>query len=369
MALYAARFSEPAAVCSFGVSTDFGGDDVIINNGTVADGGSHVIESNGAVMGDWVVYNAGNDLIINSPTGIVEGNVYGEISWVDGGDDTIINEGLVHLDIRGDQLESNPGKDDITNSGAVLGDIYGDYVYSGVLPGTTGDGNDDTITNSGRVDGGIFAEGGNDIVVLQNGANGGADQTLPIDGGLGTDALHFDFTLANLAQLETLSAELAGKNPTGDSIIINGETYVWTNFESLVDDLTTDLNIRITENELHNAMQDEIASNPQIVDLEFVLPDFTPGVIQMTVRTTGGVVATANVTVSSGDGVAIIAIQPPLVGGEAAPADVSEAMYRELPQLITAGLDRWLSFRLGTSDFDLKTIAVDDQFIAAEMEL
>jgi hypothetical protein len=277
--------------------------------------------------------------------------------------------GEVQGDIYGDLVTANPGQDEITNSGSVAGDIFGDFVHNFEFPAPipTGAGDDDTITNSGEVGGSIFAEGGDDTVILQNGANGGDDNILPIDGGDGVDILRFEFSVPDDAAFNALTAEIESKNPASDSIVIDGETYTWTNFEGVVADLTnltpSEITVNITENELHDAMQNEIASNPDIVDLEFVLPDFVPDAINMTIRTTNGVVASLTVTITDDNGVAVIQLGTPMVAGVAAPADVIASVNRELPQIITAALDERIYRRAYTTDFVVQAVSVTNQYV------
>jgi hypothetical protein len=110
-------------------------------------------------------------------------------------------------------------------------------------------------------------------------------------------------------------------------------------------------------------MQNEIASNPDIVALDFVLPDFVPDAINMTIRTTSGVVASLTVTITDDEGVAVIQLGVPMIGGVAAPTDVIAAVNRELPQIITAALDERISARAYTTDFVVQSVAVTNQYI------
>jgi hypothetical protein len=128
------------------------------------------------------------------------------------------------------------------------------------------------------------------------------------------------------------------------------------------DDMTV---IRITENELHNAMQDNIVSNPLITDLAFVLPDFTPGNINLTVRLNDGAVAAVTVSVNNTGGIAILQLSAPTINGQIAPMPVVQSINRELPLLITSALDHWIA-RAGAGDTKLETIAINEQFIVIE---
>jgi len=272
-----------------------GGDDTIINNGTVfglagdiatSQGGNDIITNNGiasgGIAGDVMISgDGGDDTIINNAsghTGLISGDLQILLGTGDGGDDVITNHGFVEItpsedpsaisgDIRGDQVYalSNGGNDQITNTGTVEGNILGDFIISGdplyypelgeggediifnsgIVYGningdyigsedydadldetvytSAGEGAADQITNSGTVGGTIFAEGGDDTVTLQIGADGGADHTLLIDGGAGTDPLFFEFGYGT-----TLNG-----TPANGNVTINSETFQWVNFETV----------------------------------------------------------------------------------------------------------------------------------------
>ncbi|MEQ9029417.1 MAG: Calx-beta domain-containing protein [Aggregatilineales bacterium] len=234
-------------IVNYGTANEIIGDGITINNSvdTFAGGNDIITNETGAVVnlirgdgvntfafGESVNGVGGNDIIVNN--GLIElidpdytGHIQGDSVYGIGGNDSITNTGIVEGDIRGDQSRQ-PGLDTIINSGTVLGNIYGDYIsVSDVLGQITGEGAADTITNSGTVGGTIFAEGGDDTVILQDGANGGADNILPLDGGSGTDTLRFEFTGLTDQQSEQILAQ----NPANGSVVVGGKTFNFTNFE------------------------------------------------------------------------------------------------------------------------------------------
>lgn len=214
------------------------GDDTITNNGTTeaivgdltsGNGGNDTIVNNGTINMYIVGDGAGNgqggdDLIINN--GVVQQTINGD-SALDSGADTITNNGLVGGNILGDSA-NNGSADIITNTGTVNGGIYGDNADTNPLGG------DDTIINSGTVNGIIDGESGNDTITLLNGANGGTDNILVVDGGVGTDVLVLQFDMTDGNAYNQIAAEIAAQSPNGGSISINGQTYFWQNFEELV---------------------------------------------------------------------------------------------------------------------------------------
>lgn len=105
----------------------------------------------------------------------------------------------------------------------------------------TGNGNDEvTITNS-RVAGfrdadppwAILLGADDDVLTLGTGAI--IDGQIRCDGG--TDTINFAMSVPP-ASLAALGTELAGKDPAGDSITINGHTYLWADCEVLSNQLT-----------------------------------------------------------------------------------------------------------------------------------
>lgn len=204
------------------------GSDTITNLGTV----------NVSIWGDWMYTGSslnarifgGNDTITNG--GLVEQNIIGDGLLNDlngtGGNDTITNSGVVQGFIAGDYLSSGSsvaGRDVILNLGTVNEDIYGDYIFDTSYP--TGAGAADQIGSAGVVEGSIFAEGGDDRVVMYDGATGGSDNLLPMLGGDGVDTLAFAFTDLSPEQI----AELETADPANGSFTHNGQTFTWIAFE------------------------------------------------------------------------------------------------------------------------------------------
>lgn len=213
-----------------------GGDDVIINNGTtVAIGDS--TGTNGDIEGDVATGSGGNDVITNN--GTVAGDIDGDTAFLNGGNDILFNNGSVDDDMDGDNAKFNGGDDLIINNGSVGGDIEADDNTS--APKSTG-GNDVIVIN-GTVEGSVFADfgvavGGNDTVILQNGANGGTDHTLAMDGNDGDDTLVFNFVMPDQQAMDTLAAQIKAANPDNDSLTFNGQTFTWKHFDHLENALT-----------------------------------------------------------------------------------------------------------------------------------
>jgi hypothetical protein len=171
----------------------------------------------------------GNDVMVQQ-AGVVTVNIDGDGAVTndlrglgDGGDDTITNYGTVTASIGGDWASGNGGDDIIYNYGQVNVNIMGDEVL--------GKGGNDTITNAGTVGNAIHGEDGDDTIILTDGANGGEDHILMLNGGPGTDVLVFSFSDAAVRQ--QIEAALAGQTPASGSISVGGQTYTWTDFEEV----------------------------------------------------------------------------------------------------------------------------------------
>jgi hypothetical protein len=142
----------------------------------------------------------------------------------DGGDDTMTNYGTITASIAGDWASGNGGNDTIYNYGQIDANIMGDEVL--------GVGGNDTIINAGTVENAIHGEGGDDTVILTDGASGGADHILLLDGGPGAgDVLTFSFSDLNV--YNQVATALVGQSAANGSITIAGQTYTWTDFEEL----------------------------------------------------------------------------------------------------------------------------------------
>jgi hypothetical protein len=171
----------------------------------------------------------GDDVMVQA-AGVITGNMDGDGSIShdlrgggDGGNDTMTNYGTVTASIAGDWVSGNGGDDTIYNYGQVNVNIMGDEAL--------GVGGDDTIINAGTVENAIHGEDGDDTVILIDGANGGADHILLLDGGPGTDVLVFRFTDPNVSK--EVETALAGQSAANGSLSIGNQTYTWTDFEEL----------------------------------------------------------------------------------------------------------------------------------------
>lgn len=208
-----------------------GGNDVNINNGTTVAGGSGT-GRNGDIEGDVATGNGGDDVIVNN--GIVASDMDGDTALGNGGNDVLINNGSTGDDMDGDNAGKNGGDDLIINNGVVGGDIQADDNED--VDGSHG-GNDIIVINGtveGYVDGDAGVKtGGDDLVILQNGANGGSDHDLYITGNDGNDTLVFNFTVPDKATFDDLSKRIADANPSHGSLTYNGQSFEWENFEHL----------------------------------------------------------------------------------------------------------------------------------------
>jgi len=261
--------------------------DTVVNNGTVGGTiyGSTVMDyitNNGTVEGD-ISSGQGHDRVTNSATGTVEGNIIGGE-----GQDIIVNDGTVDGNVTGDwsndtitnnghvggNIDGGQLIDTIVNNGTVDGVILGgpdtlqdNLVNNGTAGGMNGGGGGDTIVNNGTLDNAILGGDGDDTITNNGqmgsyiqagngddtitstgqsghilGADGddtvtlgdGAEVNGIISGGNGTDVLEFTFTVYS-NEYPAIAAYIAGSNPAGGSLSLNGNTYTWLDFEQLVD--------------------------------------------------------------------------------------------------------------------------------------
>jgi hypothetical protein len=252
------------------IFTADGADTVTVNGGTVTavfnDG---IAGGNGA---DTITVNAGTldaeeDAIDGDDDDDVitinGGTVHGDDSCADGGGgfDTItVNGG--NLTAGGFCIDNDEGDGQITITGGTL--LSGDEVVKGhdgqnvvtITGGTLTSSDEDvidtdagddivsiknaTLTTQDEPDHvAVQLDTGDDQLTLGNGAVIQGNQNGLIDGGDHNkgDTLTFDMTVP-AGDLAALQAAIAGANPAGDSITINGETYTWINFEELVDSLS-----------------------------------------------------------------------------------------------------------------------------------
>lgn len=268
-----------------------------------------------------------------------------------GADDTLLNLGTVRCDIAGDLVTGGTGgADHITNRGTVNGHILGDG------PGTAA--GDDTIISSGTVEGCISAGGGDDLVIVEDGADGGTDATLCLEGGAGSDTLRFVLNVSDPAAFTALQDEFDAAAPAAGSLVYNGQTFTWAGFETL--DLIAPISRVVVGDEAtaYDAMALAIAAG-QGGHIAFVLPDFRPDGMALTVRLQDGTLVTGTVTLHAG---------PPLtlshgawtVNGAPAPDSVRQIVAQDLPPLLIAVLDRLIIDRRGTLGTPVLAVTMDE---------
>jgi hypothetical protein len=203
-----------------------------INNGNITTTGSlaHGIQE----FGDGNVVNGGK--ILTSGTGA---NGIRELST-----GAVTNDGTIIVTGAGSVGIYEEVDGDVTNNGSVT-------AATGIAINTAVGVDDDTVTNNGVVTGGIAAiqtGSGNDTVINNGSINGTVnlgtgDDTMIVrgvvtgtmDGGADWDTLIFEMTVEGTSSdLDALAREMAAANPAGGSITINGYTFTWLNFESLI---------------------------------------------------------------------------------------------------------------------------------------
>jgi hypothetical protein len=106
----------------------------------------------------------------------------------------------------------------------------------------------------------------------------------------------------------------------------------------------------VNEQELYQAMADEMAMNPAITQIGFALVDFkTTGEALFTIRLKNGTVGMVTMTMQDGgEGVAVLSIGGMTVNGATAPPAFRDVIQRELPTLVTDSLDALFEFKVGT---------------------
>lgn len=193
---------------------------------STAGGPDIVTVTGGAVTGvnaDAVVLGGSGDTL-TMDSGTIVGDT-GGIRGNNGVDNITINGGTVSSLVSGPAITGNGGADNITINGGTI---------NGAGNAIQGGSNADTINlNGGTINGDITANGGGDNVTI--GGNVVINGTINGNGGTDTLSLALQVPASELAALQS---ELATKLPAGDSIIINGNTYTWTNFENISDDLS-----------------------------------------------------------------------------------------------------------------------------------
>lgn len=272
------------------IAQNFGGADSIVSDGTV----------NGDVSGDVMAASAsssnallaiaqnfgGNDTI--EVEGTVNGDVYGDVGAAAvsntgggpaiaqnfGGADQISTDGTVNGDITGDVFATASdniaqgfgGSDTITVRGEVNGDVSGDIMAVAGVTVADAFGGADRIVIEGVINGQVYGDliasaggsafSGDDTVILGDGAQVSGiiygDLMVALSTSPGFDQLVFSMTIEDEEDYEELAALIAGANPAGGTLVINGRSYTWLNFEELV-------------NALKLAVAEVVSGQPEVV--------------------------------------------------------------------------------------------------------
>lgn len=227
------------AIFGDGILSGKASNDTLINDG-VTQATSSMTGSNGDMEGDVIALgDGGHDMLVNN--GTVAGDMDGDTALNgSGGSDVLINNGVVEDDMDGDNASANGGDDTLVINGSVGGDIEGDD--NSDAAGSVG--GDDLIVINGTVGGKVEGDfgvqtGGDDVVVLQNGANGGSDSRLELNGGDGNDTLIVNFMVVDRAAYDRLGQQIAVSNPRRGALDYNGQTFVWDGFEQIVNQITS----------------------------------------------------------------------------------------------------------------------------------
>lgn len=259
-------------------------DSTVINNGDIdADNNGIEVEDNSTVINNGTIYSDHQDGINaeNDATIINNGDINADEDGIYADDDAvIINNGYIYAD-DDDGIEAdsyayvvNNGHIDAWDDGIVVGgdstvinngtidsgywaiSMHGENVifinngeinsYNGYNAVDGSDG-DDTVINNGTIigtDGAIEMRDGDDVVTL------GEDSLVIglIDGGDDFDTLNFVMSSYSQEDLDTF-AQYVSTLPTSGcpcTVIINGQSYTYTNFEQLMTILDLNLNRPLT---------------------------------------------------------------------------------------------------------------------------
>jgi Leucine-rich repeat (LRR) protein len=120
----------------------------------------------------------------------------------------------------------------------------------------------------------------------------------------------------------------------------------------------------ISEQEFFVRMQDEMATNPAIQEIEFALADFVPGAIRINVGTANGDVGMVVTSLTSENGLALLTIDSITLDGAPAPADYAAIINRELMPLLVSTLNALIEEKMGVG-LDLDSMRVTDEAIEA----
>lgn len=172
------------------------------------------------------------------------GTLHGDEQAVDGGDgsDTITINGGILTSTDDEVVKGGAGNDIVSITGGSLTTPNEDVI-------DTDEGNDvvsianATLTTLDEPDHvAVQLDIGNDQLTLGNGAVIVGNEDGLLDGGDGTDTLVFAMTVPQ-SDLAAVQAAIAAASPAGDSITINGLTYTWEDFETLVDQVEAELSV------------------------------------------------------------------------------------------------------------------------------
>jgi uncharacterized repeat protein (TIGR01451 family) len=104
----------------------------------------------------------------------------------------------------------------------------------------------------------------------------------------------------------------------------------------------------VSEQETFLEMQNQIATNPDITTIDFVVIDYIHGGAILTVRTSDGILGEVRIAISDSGGFARIEYLSFTVAGSPAPPEFVESIANELPLLIIDTLDVILNNKAGT---------------------
>jgi len=217
-----------------------GNDQIVMNGGTVTrtdggnglsgDGDNDTFNINGGVINaTFAINGAGGDDVVN----ITGGTLNGEINLSSDNDMLTMSHGAIVSER--DAINASSGNDVVTITGGTV--IAG---TDGSGTGINGSSGADTISIStailtgGASSDAINASSGDDEITYGTGA--------VINGELNCGDDFDTLTFAMFVPPEQFAAAgnaIAGANPAGDSVTINGLTYTWRDCELLVDDLQT----------------------------------------------------------------------------------------------------------------------------------
>lgn len=227
------------------LGTDFG-DEITIQTGADVSDDDPAIDSGGGE--DEIVMQGG--MVMSTNSNAIDAGSDNDIVTINGGTVTGALGSAIELGSGVDTLIVTGGtitalSDGVHDVESVQ--ITGGMIYSGDQDGIdTSDGNDNVSISNATVqsDGAdpsanaIELNSGDDTLTLGSGAN----IVGQIDGRDDTDTLVFAMEVPAM-ELAAVQAAIAGADPAGDTLMINGLTYTFINFESLIDNVTVPTNV------------------------------------------------------------------------------------------------------------------------------